>query len=424
MSQGASGIRVVIVGAGPAGMAAAVRAQQSGARVTLIDDNAGAGGQIWRGGGHSIWFEQLRDARVELLTGAQVVSGNLAAHTLLLEHAHRPVEVPFDKLILATGARELFLPFPGWTLPGIFGVGGLQALAKSGWPIRGKRVVVAGTGPLLLAVAVYLRTHGAKVTLLAEQAERGAVMNFAFGLLRRREKLAQAAGLQLALTGIRKRYGCWVESAMGDGKLELLRIRQRGRIRLERCDFAAIAYGLCPNIELAALLGCRVNNHGAMPSVDVDEFQQSSIPDIFCAGECTGIGGVELSLIEGEIAGYAACGIFDRASALFMQRNEGDGFANALNATFALRRELKELPKPETLVCRCEDVSFAHLQEYSSFQAAKLHTRCGMGACQGRICGPAARFLFGWEAASFRPPVLPARIGTLLYRTTQESIKE
>jgi NADPH-dependent 2,4-dienoyl-CoA reductase/sulfur reductase-like enzyme len=415
-----SGRRVVVVGAGPAGMAAAVRAQENGARVTLIDDNAAAGGQIWRGGSQSIWFELLRDARVQMLTGAQVVSGDLDSKTLLIEQAQRPLEISFDKLILATGARELFLPFPGWTLPGIFGAGGLQALAKSGWPIRGKRIVVAGTGPLLLAVAVYLRTHGAKVTLLAEQADRSTVMGFAFGLLRQPEKLAQAAGLQFALTGIRQRYGCWVESAEGDGKLELLRIRQRGKIRLERCDFAAIAYGLCPNIELASLFGCRVNNDGTLPCIDVDEFQQSSIPDILCAGECTGIGGVELSLIEGEIAGYAASEAFDKASALFTQRSEANRFAQALDAAFALRPELKELPKPETLVCRCEDVSFAQLQEYSSFRAARLHTRCGMGACQGRICGPAARFLLGWERASLRPPILATRIGTLLQESTKQ----
>jgi NADPH-dependent 2,4-dienoyl-CoA reductase/sulfur reductase-like enzyme len=281
--------------------------------------------------------------------------------------------------------------------------------------------VVAGTGPLLLAVAVYLRRHGAKVTLLAEQANRSAVMNFAINLLRRRDKLAQAAWLRLALTGIQQRFGCWIEAAEGDGKLERVRIRQRGIIRLEPCDFAAVGYGLCPNIELASFLGCRVNGHAVAPSVDVDEFQQSSVPDIFCAGECTGIGGVELSLLEGEIAGYAAGGALDRAGALFRQRSEADAFADALNATFALRPELKELPKPDTLVCRCEDVSFGHLQEYPSFRAAKLHTRCGMGACQGRICGPPAHFLLGWEAASLRPPLLPVRIGTLLSR---ESLQE
>jgi D-hydroxyproline dehydrogenase subunit alpha len=414
-----SGARVVVVGAGPAGMAAAVRAHECGAQVTLIDDNPTPGGQIWRGGGHSIWFEHLRDAHVQTLTGAQVVSGDAEAKTLLVEQALRSVEVPYDKLILATGARELFLPFPGWTLPGIFGVGGLQALAKSGWPIKGKRIVVAGTGPLLLAVAVYLRTHGAKVILLAEQADRASVMKFAFGLLRHREKVAQAATLQLALTGIKQRYGCWVESAEGEGKVERLRIRQRGKIQVVNCDFAAVAYGLCPNTELAAALGCRLNSHVVAPSIDVDEYQQSSVADILCAGECCGIGGVELSLIEGEIAGYAACEAYERASALFLQRSEADDFADALNDAFALRPDLRELPKPETLVCRCEDVSFGQLQEYSSFRAAKLHTRCGMGACQGRICGPPVHYLLGWESASLRPPVLPARIGTLIQESTQ-----
>jgi NADPH-dependent 2,4-dienoyl-CoA reductase/sulfur reductase-like enzyme len=391
-------------------MAAAVRARERGAQVTLIDDNSAAGGQIWRGEGDSTWFERLRDAKVQLLTGAQVISGNINAKTLLVERASRAVEVPFDKLILATGARELFLPFPGWTLPGIFGAGGLQALAKSGWPIRGKRIVVAGSGPLLLAVAVYLRTHGATVTLLAEQADKRTVMGFALGLFRRREKLMQAAALQFALAGVTQRYGCWVEAAEGNGKLERLRLRQRGKLRMERCDYAAIAYGLCPNIELASLFGCRVDNQ----AIAVNEFQQSSLPDIFCAGECTGIGGVELSLVEGEIAGYAACGALDKARSLFTQRSEADGFAEALHATFLPRPELQELPRPETLVCRCEDVNFAQLQEYSSFGAAKLHTRCGMGACQGRICGAAAHFLFGWEDTSFRTPILPARIGTLV----------
>ncbi len=405
---------VVVVGAGPAGMAAAVRARESGARVTLIDDNDSAGGQIWRRGANSVWFENLSAARVQRIAGAQVIHGNLRTKTLLVEHAYSAMEVPFDKLILATGAREIFLPFPGWTLPGIFGVGGLQALAKSGWPIRGKRIVVAGTGPLLLAVAAYLRKQGAIVTRIVEQARQTAVMGFALGLLRRREKLTQAVGLKFALAGIAQHYGSWVEAAEGNGKLERLRIRQGRKIRIEQCDFAAIAYGLCPNVELASFFGCRIEGQ----AVAVDQLQQSSMPDIYCAGECTGIGGVELSLVEGEIAGYAAAGAADRARELFTQRREANDFAKALEKTYALRPELKELPKPGTIVCRCEDVTFKQMRNYSSFRAAKLHTRCGMGPCQGRVCGAAAHFLLGWETTSFRPPILAARIGALLQEST------
>jgi NADPH-dependent 2,4-dienoyl-CoA reductase/sulfur reductase-like enzyme len=407
---------VLVIGAGPAGMAAAIRARESGARVTVVDDNSAAGGQIWRGGPASHdsqsawWFEGFRDANIPTLTHTQVISAGANARTLLAETPDRSFEIHFDKLILATGAREIFLPFPGWTLPGIMGAGGLQALAKTGLPVRGTRIVVAGSGPLLLAVAAYLRKHGARVTLVAEQAAQGAIMRFGSQLVRHPEKLVEAITLKFSLAGIPQRYGCWVEAAEGGERLERLRIRQGGKTWIEECDFAAIAYGLCPNVELAGLLGCRIDKQ----AVVVDEFQQSSIEDILCAGESTGVGGVDLSIVEGEIAGYAACGQLESARRLFATRNKAKTFAQALNTAFALRPELKQLPTPETIVCRCEDVSFQELQSYGSFRAAKLHSRCGMGPCQGRICGPAAHFLFGWNVDSFRPPIFPVRIGSLI----------
>ncbi len=324
------------------------------------------------------------------------------------------LEIGFGKLILATGARELFLPFPGWTLPGVMGVGGLQALVKSGLPISGKRVVVAGSGPLLLAVAAYFRKHGASVKLIAEQASRSALARFGLQLFRSPGKLVQAAGLQLSLRGISYRFGTWVEAAEGNGHLERVRLRHQSESWIEDCEYAAIAYGLYPNTELASLLGCNIEDE----VVAVDELQRTSIDNVFCAGECTGIGGLELSLVEGEIAGYASLGQVDRARSLFPDREKARGFARALKTAFALREELKALPKPETIVCRCEDVPFHKLQNVSSFRAAKLHTRCGMGPCQGRVCGPAADFLFGWRTESIRPPIFPARVGTLTVETT------
>ncbi len=152
----------------------------------------------------------------------------------------------------------------------------------------------------------------------------------------------------------------------------------------------------------------------------VDELQQTSIEKVFCAGECTGIGGLDLSLVEGEIAGYAASGQTNRARRLFPARENARRFARSLETAFALRDELKHLPEPDTIVCRCEDVPFHKLKNALSFRAAKLHTRCGMGPCQGRVCGPATEFLFGWRTESIRPPVFPARVGSLTFETKMQ----
>src|SRR5206468_4121511 len=131
---------------------------------------------------------------------------------------------------------------------------------------------------------------------------------------------------------------------------------------------------------------------------------------IFCAGEPTGIGGVELSVVEGQISGHAAAGQEALARSLFSTRQKLREFAEALDRTFALRPELRELAVAETIVCRCEDVTYGRLKVQTSWRAAKLQTRCGMGPCQGRVCGPQTEFLFGWSPDSVRPPFFPARV--------------
>ncbi|HEU5131526.1 MAG TPA: hypothetical protein VFT26_05460, partial [Pyrinomonadaceae bacterium] len=176
------------------------------------------------------------------------------------------------------------------------------------------------------------------------------------------------------------------------------------------CDYLACGFHLVPNLELAELLGCDIDN-GA---VAVDEFQQTSAMQVYSAGESTGIGGLELSLVEGEIAGLAVAGKHDEARRLFPARTKQRRFADLLNRTFALRDELKTLAEAQTIVCRCEDVTFDRLRGHDSWRAAKLQTRCGMGPCQGRICGSAVEFLFDWKAESVRPPILPVRVQSLL----------
>jgi len=405
---------VPVVGAGPAGLAAAYRAAQAGMRVVVIDDNPAAGGQIWRGElakptsrEAQAWFEKIRSVDIRFLNGARVFQQS-GAGTLLAETSQGVIELNYDSLVLATGACERFLPFPGWTLPHVMGAGGLQALVKTGLPIEGKRVVVAGSGPLLLAVAAYLRGRGAEVLLIAEQAPSARLVKFGLGLV---GKMSQAFSLKRQLQGVRSFNSCWVVAAHGTDRLESVTLFQRGKRWQVACDYLACGFHLVPNVEFAELLSCVVENG----CVKVDQYQQTSVANVYSAGEATGIGGLELSLVEGEIAGLAAAGKHDDARRLFPVREKQRKFAKLLNDTFALRDELRQLPAPETIVCRCEDVTFARLFEHSSWREAKLQTRCGMGPCQGRVCGGAVEFLFGWRASTVRPPVLPVRVESLIH---------
>jgi hypothetical protein len=148
--------------------------------------------------------------------------------------------------------------------------------------------------------------------------------------------------------------------------------------------------------------------------VEVDEWQATSVENIFCAGEPTGIGGVDCALVEGQVAGLVAADRAGEARDFFAGRKSWHQFRAAMSAAFALRPELKKLAADDTLFCRCEDVTFGRVKQFRAWRDAKLQTRCGMGACQGRTCGAAAKVIFGWGMESVRPPVFPARIASLL----------
>jgi NADPH-dependent 2,4-dienoyl-CoA reductase/sulfur reductase-like enzyme len=405
---------IVVVGGGPAGIAAAVAASQTSKSVALIDDNPRPGGQIWRHGvsaSHPAaakpWFERLAKSRVHLICSARVFYAN--GHSLEAETDDSRLQVQYHKLVLATGARELFLPFPGWTLPNVMGAGGLQAMVKSGLPMEGKRVVVAGTGPLLLAVAAYLSGHRAKVVCICEQATSLSLARFGLGMFAFPHKAIEATVLRYKSRRAKYLTGSWPVAAIGRDSLEAVSISEKGEIRDIPCDYLACGYHLVPNTELAQMLRCRLKEG----FVETDEFQQTSQPDVYCAGEPTGIGGVELSIVEGRIAGNAAANSTDAAAEFFPMRSRYRRAAEAMKKAFRLRPELRALAKPDTLLCRCEDVSFQHVGKYDSWKAAKLHTRCGMGPCQGRICGAAARVLFGWNIESTRPPIFPVHCSSL-----------
>ncbi|MGP8245155.1 MAG: FAD-dependent oxidoreductase [Bryobacteraceae bacterium] len=406
---------VLVIGAGPAGLAAACRAARTRSGVCLVDDNPRPGGQIWRASGERVldaalpWVATAARQGVEIVAGARVFAAPAPGRLALETAGGESLDLRYRSLVLATGARERFVPFPGWTLPNVVGAGGLQALAKSGLPVRGRKVIVAGSGPLLLAVARYLRHGGAEVRLIAEQAPFAALACFASSLLRHPQKLAEAVGLGWSLAGIRYLDSCWPVSAHGDGRVQSVTLSRGGKTFAEPCDYLACGFGLVPNTELAALLGCRMSGAG----VWVDEYQQTSVEGVYAAGEIAGIGGLDVALVEGEIAGHAAAGHRDHASRLFEARGRQRHFAQSLERSFALREELKHLAADDTFVCRCEDVSLERIRACTGWREAKLQTRCGMGPCQSRVCGPAVEFLLGWKPDSVRPPLLPVTVRSL-----------
>ncbi len=413
---------VVVIGAGPAGLAAATTAARKGKRVALLDENPQAGGQIWRAGVSELRQNRPRTRAIAsfeasgaaMFAGRQVVDAEPAGGLTAWAEARQTLEnFAFKQLIIATGARERFLPFPGWTLPGVFGVGSLQALARGGYDVRGKRVVVAGTGPLLLAVAVHLKQDGAEIVSINEQAPLNRLMRFGAGLLLHPEKIFQGISFSAALAGVPYRTNSWPIKVEGYDRVTSIQLTDGVRIWTEHCDLLACGFHLVPNIELAALLGCNIIEG----VVQVDSNQQTSLDRIYSAGEPTGVAGLEAAMLQGEVAGLAAAGATDEAARLYRRRDSQVAFGRAMSRAFALRKELLSLAKPETIVCRCEDIRFAELQAQAtpdgSWTDAKLQTRCGMGPCQGRVCGPALEAIFGWRNTSIRPPLFPIPVAAM-----------
>ncbi|MBM3760819.1 MAG: NAD(P)/FAD-dependent oxidoreductase [Acidobacteria bacterium] len=356
----------IIIGAGPAGLAAARAAKHAGKQTLIIDDNHGPGGQIWRG------RDGIELKGVDRRFSTQITDLNFSA----------------TQIILATGARELFLPFPGWTLPHVLGAGGLQAMAKQGLNVQGKSVVIAGSGPLLLAVASNLKKAGADITLIAEQAPWSSLLHFGSQLLRWPSKLTQA----LQLFNINYTPNLWpIEAKPGEV------LMSNGKTY--PCNYLACAFGLLPNLELARLANCKIENG----FVKVNRHQQTSVQGIYAVGELTGIGGLEKAEAEGEAAGAGTATL----------GNHQD-FVKLLTRTFKLRDELKQLAQPDTILCRCEDIPFSRTTQCSSMREAKLQTRCGMGPCQGRICGPILEQLYGWPSDSVRQPLYPVPLKSLI----------
>ena len=409
---------VVVVGWGPAGIAAAAVASERGLRVIIIDRGLEPGGQIWRHAAGARrpavadrWIGRLSGSAARVIRSASVVDvqGAPEGFEIVADALGRPMRIHSTYLILATGARELFIPFDGWTLPGVMGIGGAQALLKSGASFAGKRVIIAGSGPLMLPVAASLARAGARVVRVAEQASRASVMRFVSGLWNSPSLLFQAAQYRARFITSAYSTGTWVTAAHGDERVESVTVTNGRRNWRAKVDMLCTGYGLIPNIELARLIGCDTLD-GA---VVVDSHQRSTMPNVFAVGEVTGIGGAPLSLVEGQIAGGVVGSTAPPLQDLARKRETLMRASRRMAEAFAPRAELRSLPRADTIVCRCEDVSYGAVQGSMCARQAKLYTRMGMGSCQGRTCMPALEFLLGWQPDSVRPPVEPASVSVL-----------
>jgi D-hydroxyproline dehydrogenase subunit alpha len=476
---------LAVVGAGPAGLAAAVAAAERGVVVALVDGGERPGGQYWRSPAtapaedlYHAWsgFQDLLRRLDDLTARGRVTrfqrhtvwaverTGTSWALRCLVGTEPReraePAVVAARTLLLATGAYDRQLPFPGWDLPGVMTAGGVQALLKASGVVAGRRVVVAGTGPFLLPAAAGLARHGAVVPLVAEAGSPS-------GFLRPRSlrpsarKLPEATGY--ARTFLRHRIHFRtrhaIVRALGEHQLEAVVIARLNRSghplpateQTVPCDVAAVGWGFTPQLELHLQAGCATHlaTDGSLV-VTVDDHQRTDVDGVWAAGESTGIGGADLATVEGELAGRdiaatlraGRSGPADgttpsarRVEAVGVRRlrRRRDGlraFAVVMHRVCSVPSFLLADLDEGTVLCRCEEVTAGQVLRAldvlgaTDARTVKLLVRAGMGWCQGRVCGfatvclvaqrtgraPAAEDL---RAFAQRPIALPLPLGTL-----------
>jgi thioredoxin reductase len=439
---------LVIVGGGPAGLSAALAAARLGVDVTLLDSGAALGGQLWRqpaaaalpehpaadpdsaagrAGGADGARRALRvlravagHPRVEVITGATVCRagpGTGTGATFLVERAGDAWTLDARTVVLATGATELSLPFPGWDLPGVLTPGGAQALLKAHGVLAGSRILVAGTGPFLWPVAAGLTRAGARIVALVDAAKPLGAGRRLSGLARHPVLLGRAAGYlrDLAVAQVPVLAGRAVVAAHGRDAVEsatVARLDERGRPRPDgrrtyTVDTLCVGWGFVPSVELARSIGCAEHRHptwlGTPVAVDAD--QATSVPGVFAAGEVTGIGGAAMAWWEGTVAGAAAArelgtvhsGQFAaRTRAARRWLRHARHAARLMDRGFPVPQGWPGWLTPDTVFCRCEEVTWQQISGVldeggGDVRTVKGLTRCGMGWCQGRICGPALR---------------------------------
>ena len=422
---------VLVVGAGPGGLSAALAAASSGASVVVLDERTQPGGQYFKPLAPSQRFVRESGADQRCRAGRSLEQRVRAAGATIESEAtawgaFAPGEVAAvvggqaivyrpRQLILAPGAYERPVPIPGWTLPGVMTTGALQTLARAYRVSPGRRVLIAGNGPLNLQLAVELLGSGVEVTAVVESAPRPGLGAWrdAFALARHRADLARQGFGYLATLrtrGVPVLWGHAVVVALGESRFERARLGRidpdgdpiAGTERERGADVLALGYGFVPSTELARSLGCRhrfVDRHIGYLATETDGDGRTSVPGVFAIGDGATIGGASIAVERGMLAGLAAAEALGRTVPPrdFMRRKlaHDDAFQAALWRIFRPAPFRPDALDDATVVCRCEDVTVGEIRRvvaegYPHLGAVKRHTRCGMGRCQGRYCAAVA----------------------------------
>lgn len=459
---------LVIVGAGPAGMGAAIEAARAGLSCTLLDEAAHLGGQIYRPpppefrvsnprllGRDFQRGQRLREEfatvadRVEVISGASVIGLWEGGCEVVWTAGQASTTLRADRLILATGAYERPVPFPGWTLPGVITAGGAQTLIKTLGVRPGRRALVAGTGPLLLVVANQLHKAGVKVVAVLEAGRPSWSPTQLPDVLGEWDLIRDAweywRGLRHANVPllfnhtIFEVHGDQGVTAASYGPVDSVNwapIRDRA-VRVD-VDHVVVGFGFVPNTQLTESAGCRheyVHELGGWVPTR-NEFMETTNPGLFAVGDGAGVAGSAVAVQEGRIAGITAAahaGMIDQAeankrrAAPLKRLRSLTRIRRILDEISRIRPGLTALATRDTIICRCEEVALGEVtaavaQGARDLQAVKLLTRLGMGQCQGRNCGPSTAMIMSGALAydpSFagrinpRPPVSPVTLGAL-----------
>jgi NADPH-dependent 2,4-dienoyl-CoA reductase/sulfur reductase-like enzyme len=450
--------QLVVVGGGPAGLSAATRAAQLGMTVTVVDEYDRIGGQYFRGRQDSKAAGSPRRFSRES-PGVQVVANTVVVDTpaegvlSVWKQGDGVQSLTYDALVLATGAYDRTVALPGWTLPGVLTAGGASTLAKAHGVTPGQRILVAGSGPFILAVADDLSAKGCDVQIV-EATPLSTSMGGLPTIARDAAITRQTIGYlwRLGLRRVRRRYASMATAIHGDQRVEAATIHRvdqdwrpiAGSEKTIEVDAVCLGFGFVPQLELAQALQCTIGYWEETSDfyVKTDEAMRTSQANVYAAGEVTGIGGVQVAVWEGCLAGLAAA--YDMGSVekrdydvevrqltrrLVRARRLGDWIRHA----YRPRAGLWSLANAETMLCRCEDVTTQMAEEALAHNpatpyAVKTATRAGFGLCQGRICSP---YMIEWLRAQHgyrvpeeerpwrvRPPIRPVPVGEWLMDET------